>query len=103
LLSLHHAEGFPWAFHGLAFHFVHDICTTEVLAAQRFFRCANLSSAAQLSFSRGSQSATCNKAVVLFSGEGDYLRMIVNVFIGCDGDLTAQRAPALSLALSALS
>jgi hypothetical protein len=87
LLSLHHAEGFPWAFHGLAFHFVHDICTTEVLAAQRFFRCANLSSAAQLSFSRGSQSATCNKAVVLFSGEGDYLRMIVN--IGCDGDLTA--------------
>jgi hypothetical protein len=83
------------------FHFVHDICTTEVLAAQRFFRCANLSSAAQLSFSRGSQSATCNKAVVLFSGEGDYLRMIVNVFIGCDGDLTAQRAPALSLALSA--
>jgi hypothetical protein len=39
--------------------------------------------------------------VVLFSGEGDYLRMIVNIFIGCDGDLTAQRAPALSLALSA--
>ena len=30
------------AFHGLAFHFIHDICTTEVLAAQRFFRCANL-------------------------------------------------------------
>jgi hypothetical protein len=38
-------------------------------------------------FLGGSQSATCNKTVVLFSGEGDYLRMIVN--IGCDGDLTA--------------
>ena len=72
-----------------ALNFVHDICTTEVLADQRFFRCANLLSAAQLSFSWGSQLATCNKTAVLFSGEGDDLGVILDVSIGCDGDLTA--------------
>ena len=88
LFNLHHAEGFPWAIYGLAFHFVHDICTAKVLATQHFFRCANLSSAAQFLLSWGSQIATCNETVVVLSGEGDDLRMIVNVSIGCDGDLT---------------
>ena len=77
------------ASHGLAFHFVHDICTTKALAAQGFRRRANLLSAAQFLLPRGSQSATCNKPVVVLSGEGDDLRMFVNVFIRSDGDLTA--------------
>jgi hypothetical protein len=38
---------------------------------------------------RGFQYASLNKIVILFSGEGDDLGMIVNVSIGSDGDLTA--------------
>ena len=41
---------FLGASHGLAFHFVHDICTTEALAIQGFRRRANLLSAAQFFF-----------------------------------------------------
>ena len=73
----------------IAFHFVHDICTTKVLAIQRFFRCANLLSPAQFLLPWWSQLATCNETVVLLSGEGDDLGVIVNVLIGCDGDLAA--------------
>ncbi|MGB7454800.1 MAG: hypothetical protein WBM51_03865, partial [Pseudolabrys sp.] len=58
-------------------------------AAQGFRRRANLLSAAQFLLPRGSQSATCNKPVVVLSGEGDDLRMFVDVFIRSDGDLPA--------------
>jgi hypothetical protein len=70
-------------------HFVHDICTTEVPVAQGFRRRANLLSAARFLFSWWSQLATCNETVVLLSGEGDYLGVILDVFIRSDGDLTA--------------
>ena len=73
----------------MAFHFVHDICTAKALAIQHFFRCANLSSAAQFLLSWGFQSATCNETVVLLSGEGDDLGMIFDVFISCDSDLAS--------------
>ena len=54
-----------------------------------FFRRANLLTPAQFLLSWWSQLATCNETVVLLSGEGDYLRVIVNVSIGSDGDLAA--------------
>jgi hypothetical protein len=80
---------FPWTTNVIAFRCAHNICTTEVLAIQHFFRCANLLSGAQFLLSRGFQLATCNETVVLLSGEGDDLRMLVNVSIGSDGDLPA--------------
>ena len=75
--------------YGIALHFVHDIRTAKVLATQHFFRCANLSSAAQFLLPWWSQIPTCNETVVLLSGEGDDLGVIFDVAIGCDGDLTA--------------
>ena len=30
---------FPWSSRGIAFHFVHDICTTKALADQGFRSC----------------------------------------------------------------
>jgi hypothetical protein len=67
----------------------HDICATEALAIQHFFRRANLSSAAQFLLPWGSQIPTCNETVVVLSGEGDDLGVIVNVFIRSDSDLAA--------------